>query len=55
MTIMKKKAQSRNHLLAVKVTAEEKKKVTKFAAEQSVNVSALVRRLLFDQIQRGSP
>ena len=45
-----KDQQSRDQVLAVKVTVDEKKKITEFAAERCVNVSALVRKLLFEQI-----
>lgn len=51
----KEKAQTRVCLLAVKVTVAEKKKITEYAAKQCVNVSALVRKLLFDKLQKGSP
>ena len=50
----KKKAQSRDCILAVKVTAAEKKEIAEFAAEQCVNVSALVRKLLFEQLEKES-
>ena len=50
-----KKAQTRDNVLVVKVTAEEKKKITEFATKQCVNVSALVRKLLFDKLQKGNP
>ena len=48
----KKKENPRNCVLAVKVTAAEKNKITEFAAEQCINVSALVRKLLFDQLKK---
>ena len=41
---------SRKCVLAVKVTAEEKEKVINFAAERCINVSALIRKLLFDKL-----
>lgn len=50
---MVKKRNPRDRVLAVKVTAAEKKKIIEYATEHSVNVSALVRKLLFDQLQKG--
>jgi hypothetical protein len=50
----KKDRQHRNRVLAIKVTAEEKKKITDYAAQQCVNVSALVRQLLFDRLKKTS-
>ena len=42
--------QLRDCILAVKVTAAEKEKITEYAERQCVNVSALVRKLLFDKL-----
>lgn len=49
-----KKTPTRDNVLVVKVTAEEKKKITEFATKQCINVSALVRKLLFDKLEKGS-
>jgi len=49
----KKKQNPRNCVLAVKVTAAEKKKITEFAAKHSINVSALIRKLLFEQLEKN--
>lgn len=51
---MDKKHNPRNCVLVVKVTATEKEKVTKYAAERSVNVSALVRKLLFQRLEQDA-
>ena len=47
---MKKDKKNRDCILAVKVTAEEKKRIVEFAAKRCVNMSALVRKLLFDEL-----
>lgn len=44
----------RDHVLAVKITADEKRRLTEYAEENSVNVSALVRRLLFNGLLKES-
>lgn len=49
---MNKKQNPRNCVLAVKVSAAEKKQITEYAAKYSVNVSALVRKLLFEQLEK---
>ena len=46
--------QIRDRILAVKVTVDEKKKITEFAERQCVNVSALVRKLLFDKLREDA-
>ena len=46
-----KEPQIRDRILAVKVTVDEKKEITKFAEKQCVNVSALVRKLLFNKLK----
>lgn len=48
---MKKKKDPRDCVLVIKVTASEKKKITDFAARHSVNISALIRKLLFDRLE----
>lgn len=50
---MKKDRKNRDCILAVKVTTEEKKKIVDFAAEKCINVSALVRKLLFEQLDNN--
>ena len=49
----KERKQNRNSVLAVKVTSDEKLRITEYAREQCVNVSALVRKLLFERLGRG--
>lgn len=44
--------QPRDRILAVKVTAKEKMKVTQYAARKCVNVSALIRQLLFERLKQ---
>ena len=44
------KNQRRDAVLAVKVTADEKRRISEYATENSVNVSALVRKLLLDKL-----
>ena len=44
----------RNKVLVVKVTAKEKKRITEYAKGQCVNVSALVRKLLFERLEKGA-
>ncbi len=46
----KKDHTNRDCILAVKVTAEEKGQIVDFAAKRCINVSALVRKLLFEQL-----
>jgi len=43
--------QPRDRVLAIKVTADEKKKLDEYAEKNSVNISAMVRKLLFNQLQ----
>jgi len=47
----KKKTEPRDCILAVKVTAVEKMEITQYAARKCVNVSALVRQLLFERLK----
>lgn len=49
-----KKPQPRDCVLVVKVTVDEKKEIAEFAARQCVNVSALVRKLLFEKLEKGA-
>ena len=54
---MKKKKderQLRDRMLAIKVTAAEKKELTDFAERKSVNISAWARKLLFDTLRQGA-
>ena len=52
---MKKKKQNpRNCVLAIKVTAAEKEKIFEFATKYSINVSALVRKLLSEQLEKDT-
>jgi len=44
---------NRDHVLSIKVTADEKNKITDFASERCINVSALVRKLLFEQMDKN--
>ena len=46
--------QLRQQVLVVKVTTEEKKKITEFATQQCVNISALVRKLLFKELEKDA-
>ncbi len=48
------KGKRRDHVLAVKVTAAEKKKVMEYVKGQCVNMSALVRKLLFDRLKQDA-
>jgi hypothetical protein len=43
----------RNCVLTVKITADERAELVLFAGERCVNVSALVRKLLFGQLRKG--
>lgn len=52
-TKVTKKESPRIHVLAVKVTAEEKKKIDEFATKECVNISALIRQLLFDRLEKN--
>jgi hypothetical protein len=45
-----KRPDKRDNVLAVKMTADEKRRVTEYAKAQCVNMSALVRKLLFDKL-----
>jgi len=47
---MKKDGKRRDAILTVKVTAEEKERIMQYANERCVNVSALIRKLLFDKL-----
>ena len=42
----------RTMVLSIKLSAEEKDSVMEFAEKNSINVSALVRKLLFEQIEQ---
>lgn len=55
---MKKKKdeqQPRDRILAVKITAGEQKELADYAEKKSVNMSALVRKLLFDTLRKDAP
>jgi len=43
--------QRRNYVLAVRITAGERAELAKFARERCVNVSAWIRRLLFERVR----
>jgi len=44
--------QMRDCVLAIKVTADERLELARFAADRCINVSALVRKLLFEQLRK---
>jgi len=46
-----KEPQIRDRILAVKVTAVEKKEITEYAKRQCINISALIRKLLFEKLR----
>ena len=46
-----KKPQPRDRVLVVKVTEGEKREITEYTKRQCVNVSALVRKLLFEKMR----
>lgn len=48
------KKNNRNCVLAVKVTAEEKKRIMEYTKNLCVNMSALVRMLLFNQMKKDT-
>jgi len=45
----------REHVFAIKMTAEEKEELARYAEERSVNLSALVRKLLFERLHGEKP
>lgn len=49
-----KKQEPRNRVLAVKVTVTEKKRVMEYVKQKCVNMSALVRMLLFDHMTKNA-
>lgn len=49
-----KKPDRRDNVLAVKMTADEKKRVTEYAKVKCINMSALVRKLLFEKLDNAS-
>lgn len=50
-----KKKNPRKHVLVAKVTAGEKMVIVEFGRKNCVNVSALIRQLLFDYIAEFKP
>lgn len=46
-----KNKEFRDQVLVVKVTFEEKKRIAEYAEKQCINVSALVRKLLFERLK----
>jgi hypothetical protein len=49
-----KERQPRDRVLAIKVTAGEKKELSDFAERESVNVSAWARKLLFGALRKNA-
>ena len=43
----------KDRVLAIRITRDEAATVARFAADRCLNVSALVRKLLFDEVRRG--
>lgn len=52
---MKKKERSRPRLLTVRLTTEEALELAAYAADRCLNISALARKLLFEEIRRKPP
>lgn len=50
-----KSTQPRCHVLTVKISAEERTELIRFAEARCVNISALVRKLLFEQLRKATP
>lgn len=48
----KKDLGTRDHVLTIKITADERRELAQYAADRCVNVSALVRKLLFEQLRK---
>ena len=44
-------SERRDYVLAVRITAGERAELAKFARERCVNVSAWIRRLLFERVR----
>ena len=55
MTTLTCERQPKRRAIAVRLTADEHRLLVDYAREHCLNISALVRKLLFDEVRKDRP